>query len=153
MRFLARSQHTDDRMAALAMNVVLHFRPRPIVISWCPIRRRVLAHHGILSPSQHSSLNERRVVDFLPSLLMAHSQYPLGLRCPPSLRYCLKLVWSIGQFWVGVLPNVTIGRILTNRSLPSDAASRSRTSTVLIAIAFNQVTVVRKRSSLLYCIR
>ena len=60
-------------------------------------------------------------------------------------------VWYIGPFWVGVLANVTFGKIPINRLLVSDIKSRPGALTalliiiiVILVIVLNQLRVIRK---------
>lgn len=66
-------------------------------------------------------------------------------------------VWYIGPYWVGVLANVTFGKIPINRLLASDIKNRPGALTalliivfVVLAILFNQLRVIRKTGWLPY---
>ena len=60
-------------------------------------------------------------------------------------------VWYIGPYWVGVLANVTFGKIPINRLLASDIRSRPGALTALLIVVaivlvmiINQARVIRK---------
>jgi hypothetical protein len=154
------SQCTDNRMSALAMNVVttsflfLLFRPKPIVIFWCLF---AVGYWHIIIFSQPRTVPPSMsdaFADFLPGLFMAYGIWRVAFRfvLPAFMTMPLEAtVWYIGPFWVGVLANVTFGKIPINRLLVSDLTSRPGALTALIAIiavgiviAVNQVRVIRK---------
>ena len=153
-------QCTDNRMEALAMNIILTsflfllFRPKPIVIFWCLFtvgywHTVIFSHPRRIPPSMSDAF-----ADFLPGLFMAYGIWRVAFRfvLPAFVRMPLEAtVWYIGPFWVGVLANVTFSKLPINRLLASDVASRSGALTALIiiiivvvVIALNQVRVIRK---------
>lgn len=163
------SQCTDNRMAALAMNVILTsflfllFRPKPIVIFWCLFtvgywHTIIFSHPRGAPPSMSVAF-----ADFLPGLFMAYGIWRVAFRfvLPAFKKMPLEAtVWYIGPFWVGVLANITFGKLPINRLLASDVASRPGALTALIiivivvaAIALNQVRVIRKTGWLPHYVR
>ena len=154
------SQCTDNRMPALAMNVVLTsflfllFRPKPIITFWCLFTVGywhiiIFSQPRRVPPSMSSAF-----ADFLPGLFMAYGIWRVAFRfvLPTFMRMPLEAtVWYIGPFWVGVLTNVTLGKIPINRLLLSDVMNRPGALTALIVIVavmlviiLNQVRVIRK---------
>ena len=157
---------TDNRIPALAMNVIitsflfLLFRPKPIIIFWCLF---VVGYWHIIIFSQPRttppSMSDA-FADFLPGLFMAYGVWRVAFRfvLPVFMRMPFEAtVWYIGPFWVGVLANVTLGKIPIDRLLASDVSRRPGALTALIAIivvvvvvAINQVRVIRKTGWLPY---
>lgn len=157
----SNSSHcTDERMSALAMNVILTsllfllFRPKPIVILWCLF---AVGYWHIIIFSLPRSIPppiSDAFADFLPGLFMVYGIWRVAFRfvLPTFMRMPLEAtVWYIGPFWVGVLANVTFGKIPINRLLASDVKSRPGALTALIiivvvvlVIALNQIRVIRK---------
>ena len=163
------SQCTDNRMPALAMNVILTsflfllFRPRPIVIFWCLFAIGywhiiIFSLPRSIPPSMSDAFS-----DFLPGLFMAYGIWRVAFRfvMPTFMRMPLEAtVWYIGPFWVGVLANVTLGKIPINRLLASDVKNRPGALTALIiiivvvlVIALNQIRVIRKTGWLPHYLR
>lgn len=154
------SHCTDNRMAGLAMNVILTsflfllFRPKPIVIFWCLF---VVGYWHIIIFSEPRSIPPSMsdaFTDFLPGLFMAYGVWRVAFRfvLPAFMKMPLEAtVWYIGPFWVGVLANDTLGKIPINRLLVSDVARRPGAVTALIvvvvvvlAVVLNQARVIRK---------
>jgi hypothetical protein len=147
-------------MKALAMNTVLSsflflfFRPKPIIIFWCLF---AVGYWHIIIFSQPRTVPpsmSAAFADFLPGLFMAYGVWRVAFRfvLPAFMRTPLEAtVWYIGPFWVGVLANITFGKIPINRLLVSDIKSRPGALTALLIIVvivltiiLNQVRVIRK---------
>jgi hypothetical protein len=87
--------------------------------------------------------------DFLPGLFMAYGIWRVAFRfvLPAFMRMPLEAtVWYIGPFWVGVLANVTLGKIPINRLLASDVANRPGALTALIIIVVVVVVIAPQPS-------
>jgi hypothetical protein len=138
------SQCTDNRMTG-ARDERRHslpsssffFRPKPIVIFWCLF---AVGYWHIIIFSQPRTVPPSMsdaFADFLPGLFMAYGIWRVAFRfvLPAFMTMPLEAtVWYIGPFWVGVLANVTFGKIPINRLLVSDLTSRPGALTALIAI-------------------
>lgn len=154
------SRCTDNRMVALAMNIILTsllfllFRPRPIVLFWCLF---TIGYWHIIIFSQPRtappSMSDA-FADFLPGLFIGYGVWRVAFRfvLPAFMVMPLEAtVWYIGPFWVGVLANVTFNKIPINRLLASDIRSRPGALTALLIIVVivlviivNQARVIRK---------
>ena len=92
--------------------------------------------------------------DFLPGLFIGYGVWRVAFRfvLPAFMIMPLEAtVWYVGPFWVGVLANVTFGKIPINRLLVSDIKSRPGALTALLIMVviglillLNQVRVIRK---------
>jgi len=132
----------------------LLFRPKPLVLFWCLFA--VGYWHIIIfsQPRLIPPLMSNAFAGFLPGLFIAYGIWRVAFRfvLPAFVKIPLEAtVWYIGPFWVGVLANVTLGKIPINRLLVSDVAKRPGALTALLAIvavilviALNQVRVIRK---------
>ena len=156
-------------MAALAMNVILTsflfllFRPKPIIVFWCLFA--VGYWHIIIfsQPRDTPPTMSDAFADFLPGLFMAYGVWRVAFRfvLPTFIEMPLEAtVLYIGPFWVGVLANVTFGKLPLNRLLASDVKSRPGALTALIVIvvvvltvALNQARVIRKTGWLPHYLR
>lgn len=153
-------------MPALAMNVILTsslfllFRPKPIIIFWCLF---AVGYWHIIIFSQPRTVPPSMsdaFADFLPGLFMAYGVWRVAFRfvLPAFMAMPLEAtVWYIGPYWVGVLANITFGKIPINRLLVSDIKSRPGALTallivvvVVLVIILNQVRVIRKTGWLPY---
>ena len=142
------------------MNVILTsflfllFRPKPIVIFWCLFtigywHTIIFSHPRSTGPSISEAF-----ANFLPGLFMAYGIWRVAFMfvLPAFAKMPLEAtVWYIGPFWVGVLANITLGKIPINRLLASDVKSRPGALTaliaiiaVLVAVGLNQARVIRK---------
>ena len=156
-------------MAALGMNVILTsflfllFRPKPIIVFWCLFA--VGYWHIIIfsQPRDTPPTMSDAFADFLPGLFMAYGVWRVAFRfvLPTFMEMPLEAtVLYIGPFWVGVLANVTFGKLPLNRLLASDVKSRPGALTALIvivvlvlAVALNQARVIRKTGWLPHYLR
>ena len=132
----------------------LLFRPKPIITFWCLFTVGywhiiIFSQPRIVPPSMSDAF-----ADFLPGLFMAYGVWRVAFRfvLPAFVGMPLEAtVWYIGPFWVGVLANVTFGKIPINRLLVSDIKSRPGALTallilivVVLVMILNQARVIRK---------
>ena len=85
---------------------------------------------------------------------MAYGIWRVAFRfvLPTFMRMPLEAtVWYIAPFWVGVLANITLGKIPINRLLVSDVKNRPGALTaliiivvVLLVVILNQIRIIRK---------
>ena len=150
----------DNRLEAIAMDVIvtsslfLLFRPKPIILFWCLFTIGywhivIFSQPHRIPPSMSDAFG-----DFLPGLFIAYGIWRVAFRfvLPGFMKMPLEAtVWYIGPFWVGVLANVTLGKIPINRLLVSDVTKRPGAMAALMAIiavilviAINQLRVIRK---------
>ncbi|KDQ63414.1 hypothetical protein JAAARDRAFT_29445 [Jaapia argillacea MUCL 33604] len=151
---------SDLRNEALAFNVIitcllfLVFRPKSIVLFWFLV---CIGFWHITLFSQPQATPPPLDVAFgifLPALFVCYAFWRLAFRfvMPAFEKAPIEaMVWYIGPFWVGVLTNLTTGKIPIDRLLPSDIGQQRGGIAALIVIVIvlflvvvNQLRVIRK---------
>lgn len=160
------TQCSDYRDPALAFNVLvtcllfLILRPIPIVLYWCLVCVGYW-HIALFSQTRGNPPALGLVFgSFLPALFVAYAFWRLAFRftLPAFQKAPIEAtIWYLGPFWVGVLNNLTLGKIPIDRLTAADLRKQSGAITALVIIvvvlliaAINQVRVIRKTGWLPY---
>ncbi|KAH7912586.1 hypothetical protein BJ138DRAFT_1004128 [Hygrophoropsis aurantiaca] len=157
---------TDLRNAALAFNILitcflfLVLRPKAVVLYWCLVSIGFW-HIALFSQPQATPPPlDVAFGAFLPTLFVAYAFWRLAFRftLPVFVNAPFEaMIWYLAPFWTGVLSNVTLDAIPIDRLTASDIKQQPGGLTALIiivlivlAIAINQVRVIRKTGYLPY---